>query len=143
MICIVCGGRNFTDSDLLFAEMDRVHRERPITLVVEGGQRKFVRGIGIVGGADYWASEWAKTNGVPTVRENALWGDLSHPDARIKKNSRGKDYDANAGFRRNALMITKHSPAAVIAFKGGNGTQDMVDRGVATELEIIDCRKAA
>lgn len=31
MRVLVCGGRNFTDSDFLFAEMDKTHAATPIT----------------------------------------------------------------------------------------------------------------
>lgn len=62
-------------------------------------------------GADQLAGKWADKNGVPLVVYPALW-------------SRGR----KAGPERNAFMLKDSRPDIVVAFPGGRGTQDMVDR---------------
>ena len=141
MIVIVCGGRHFTDGEFVFAELDKIHAARPISLVVEGGQRTFGKNKRPIGGADFHASEWAVLRGIETKRENARWRYLEHPAARIKKDKSGRPYDANAGFRRNGLMIAKYHPEAIIAFDGGVGTGDMVTRALGAGVEVIEVHK--
>lgn len=137
MKVIVCGGRNYTDQNTLFREMDRIHAIQPITLVIEGGQRTRDKERGLIGGADYWAYMWAASRRVAVVREDANWNDLSQPDARIKTNRHGEKYDSNAGPRRNRRMITKYQPDAIIPFPGGEGTADMVRQGYEFGVEIL------
>lgn len=55
MRVIICGGRDFVDYSYAFRMLNELHREKPITHVIEGGQRtrdKHTREI--IGGADYW-----------------------------------------------------------------------------------------
>lgn len=138
MIVLVTGGRNFTDGSFLFAEMDRLHAEFHFTMLVEGGQRKRINGMRRpVGGADFWAHEWAVMAGVLVKTEYAKWNDLSQPGARIKTNAAGKKYDAMAGMRRNQKMLDDFHPDLVVAFAGGNGTADMCERADAAGLQII------
>jgi YspA, cpYpsA-related SLOG family len=48
MRVLVCGGRQFEDCDTLNAELDKLHHERRITLVIAGGARSghSCRGMG-------------------------------------------------------------------------------------------------
>lgn len=139
MIVVVTGGRHFTDGTFLFEQMDRLHAEYGFTLIVEGGQRTYRRREGKpIGGADFFAHEWAVLRGVEVRTEYAKWKDLSHPDARILKNRRGELYDANAGSRRNQVMLDKYLPERVIAFPGGSGTADMCARARAVGVEVIE-----
>jgi predicted Rossmann fold nucleotide-binding protein DprA/Smf involved in DNA uptake len=46
----------------------------------------------------------------------------------------GKLYDAEAGPRRNRLMLSENQDALVIAFKGGTGTANCVK--IARELKM-------
>lgn len=43
----------------------------------------------------------------------------------------GTKYDLLAGFRRNQRMLDESKPDVVVAFRGGDGTEDMVKRAVA------------
>lgn len=142
MIVIVCGGRHYTDGAFLFSEMDRLHAELQITMVVEGGQRTYDKKTRRpIGGADFFANEWAVLRGVLVRTENARWGDLSHPDCVIGRNRKGEPYDKNAGFRRNQLMLDRFQPERVIGFRpGGGGTQDMLDRAVEAGVKIVELR---
>lgn len=137
MKVIVTGGRDYTDSVTFFREMDKIHAQRKIELVIEGGQRTRDRQRGTIGGADYWAYMWAASRRVPTVRVDADWNDLSQPDARIMKRGDGSKFDAEAGPRRNQRMIDHYQPDAVICTRGGRGTADMVRRAYQSGLEVI------
>lgn len=121
MRAIVAGGRDFTDSLTFFGEMDRIHAERKIELVIEGGQRTRDRRMGLIGGADYWAYMWASSRKVPHVREDADW------------NAHGRA----AGPKRNQLMIDRYKPDAAIVFPGGAGTRDLTRRAYECGLEVI------
>lgn len=137
MIVIVCGGRHFTDGTFLFEQMDRLHAELGFARIIEGGQRTYMARKPI-GGADFFAKEWALLRGVRVTTEPARWADLSFPDARIKTTSAGRKYDANAGMRRNQAMLDKFHPSHVIAFPGGSGTANMCDRARAAGVEVIE-----
>lgn len=136
MIAIICGGRHFSDGVFVFDHLDRLRAERQITMVVEGGQRTYQKGRA-VGGADFFAHEWAVARRIKVKTERAEWGNLSHPDALVRTSPSGRKYDANAGFRRNALMLVKYQPKLVIAFPGGNGTADMCERAEAAGVELL------
>lgn len=137
MRAIVCGGRNFTDSLFLFREMDRIHAQRLITMVIEGGQRTRDPRMGLIGGADYWAMMWARSRGIECITEEARWDDVDHPYATVKVRADGTKYDASAGPRRNQRMIDLFAPEVVVVFPGGAGTRDMVTRAYEAGVEVI------
>lgn len=118
MIIVVTGGRDFTDEAFVSETLSALHLERPITLVVEGGQVTWRDGLAI-GGADYLAHCWATMNGVATVSEKADWD----------------NYGSRAGPIRNSYMLRKYIPAIVVAFPGGRGTADCVRK--ARNMNII------
>lgn len=91
----VIGSRGFTDYSVVKGYLDRLNEKREITLIVSGGAT----------GADSLGARWADDNGVQKLIHYAVWEDLTQPDARIKVNAYGKQYDANAGFRRNKYII--------------------------------------
>lgn len=142
MIVLVCGGRRFTDRAFVFRTLDRVHSKRPITLVIEGGQRhRDVRGK-LVGGADWLASEWANIIAIKLLTVEADWGDITVPGAVIKKDALGRKYNANAGPQRNAKMLT-YGPDVVVAFEGGTGTADMTSKAAKANVATVFPRKGA
>jgi len=95
---IVCGGRDYADRDTAWAVLDRVHAERGIREIIEGGQR----------GADTLAGEWADARGVKRTTIAADW-----------------TLGPKAGPLRNAAMVAL-KPDGLIALPGGRGTADMV-----------------
>lgn len=122
MIVIVCGGRDFTDRNFLFQTLDRIHKERTFTKLIEGGQRtrdKHTREL--VGGADYFAMRWAKRTGIPFETVMADWD----------------KYGKGAGPIRNSQMLTRE-PKLVIAFPGKHGTADMIRQTKAANIELIE-----
>jgi hypothetical protein len=96
MRTIVCGGRDFTDADLLNDTLNAFQ----ITVLAEGGAR----------GADALASAWARERSIPVQTYRADW----------------RKYQRAAGPRRNLLMLSDFRPDLVIAFPGGTGTAHCV-----------------
>lgn len=106
----IIGSRTFNDYDMLVKEVTKIlhveskcEEDFTYVTIVSGGAT----------GADALGKKYAKEFKCKYVEFNADWKDLSHPDARIKTNAYGK-YDANAGHRRNTLIIDKAD--IVIAF---------------------------
>jgi hypothetical protein len=127
MRVLVCGGRDFSDQDVVFSALDRLHQATPITVLIHGASK----------GADARASAWAKARNVLVNSYPASWQDISHPDALIKYTSSGRAYDGRAGFRRNQVMLDRGRPEFIVAFPGGSGTRDMVKRAKAAGLRIM------
>lgn len=110
---IVCGGRDFGDIALLEKTLDRIDRERgPIMHLFHGNAR----------GADTLADYWGKRQ--PHVRV--------HPTP-----ANWTKYGKRAGPIRNQNMLGQ-KPNLVIAFPGGSGTADMVNRAKAAGVEVIE-----
>lgn len=126
MRVIVCGGRDFTDRDLAFRALDWIDINLfTIDFVIEGGQRTADEHGTFIGGADFFAEEWALTRGVDYDSKPANW----------------KRWKGAAGQIRNEEMLRHWSPDAVIAFKGGSGTQDMIDRARRARVRVIEVPK--
>jgi hypothetical protein len=126
MRVIVCGGRDFTDRDLAFRALDWIDIYLfPIDFVIEGGQRTYDDTGLLVGGADWFGEEWALTRGVDYESMPADW----------------RRWKGAAGQIRNEEMIRRWDPDAVVAFKGGAGTQDMIDRARAARVRVIEVPK--
>ncbi len=103
----VCGGRDYQDGRLVFRVLDKL---RPSS-VVEGGQE----------GADTLARMWAESRGVTCATEAADW----------------KSWGPAAGPIRNAAILRNHKPDAVLAFPGGKGTADMLDKAERAGVRIL------
>lgn len=101
MIVLVCGGRDFTDRQLVFDTLDKVRAKYPEMCVVHGAAK----------GADLLAEEWCKSRQVMYVGVPAEWD----------------KYGKAAGMKRNRLMRDVWEPKACIAFPGGVGTRGMID----------------
>jgi hypothetical protein len=99
MRVLVCGGRHFDDRPFLNRSLNRLHRVRPITLLIHGASK----------GADTLAGEWALAKGITVDPYPADW-----------------DRHGNlAGRIRNGQMLRASKPSLVVAFPGGTGTHDM------------------
>lgn len=110
MRILVTGGRNYTRIEVVNLALDAVHRKRGISVLIEGGAR----------GADRLAQLWGHANRVHVITEYANW----------------RKYGPAAGVLRNAAMLLKHRPDAVVAFPGGSGTADMVARAEAAGVPV-------
>lgn len=109
MKILVCGGRDFND----IAHMTNVLNQAYIRYgrdlcIVQGGAK----------GADLLAKSWAKELGLCTIQVDANWD----------------YYDNGAGYIRNKWMITFCNPDMTLAFKGGKGTNDMVEQSILNSI---------
>lgn len=110
MRVLVCGGRDYADQPKVFDELARLHADKPITLLIEGGAR----------GADFLAAQWAHLNGVPRESYPADW-------------SKGRA----AGPIRNKRMLDEGKPDLVVAFPGGRGTANMIEQARRANVRIL------
>lgn len=131
---LVCGGRDFgsipkdifpdhpdyheflmkaeSERMLLAETLNRLKEVVSIDAIIEGGAR----------GADTLAGNWADDNHVIRLTYPADW----------------KKHGKAAGFIRNQQMLDEANPSIVIAFPGGNGTKDMVERAKKAELPVYE-----
>ena len=109
MKIIVCGGRDFTDCEFVFAALDHFNKKHPVSLVIEGGAK----------GADAIGALWAKHNKIDCWKVTADW------------DKHGKA----AGHIRNRLMLDLE-PDAVIAFPCGKAAANMVQQATAAGVKI-------
>lgn len=111
MRVLVCGGRNFNDREAVWRALDALHKQTPISVLIEGG----------ASGADRLAFQWASEgNRCGTETHAADWA--SHGRA--------------AGPIRNQKMLDVGQPDMVVAFPGGRGTEDMVTRARAIGVNV-------
>lgn len=134
---LVCGGREFSDHQMVFAALDEIAAEQPVELLIHGDAR----------GADRLAQTWAFARGVPEQAFPAKWNDTKglHP-ATLKRNAYGRLFNPLAGFARNEEML-RACPTHAVAFAGGNGTNDMCKRILRAiqngqQIKFIDLRAA-
>ena len=110
MKVLVCGGRDFTDREFVYANLEL--NCTGCTELIEGGAK----------GVDSLAGDWADTTGRKRSTFKARW-DL---------------YGKSAGFRRNRQMLEEGSPDLVISFPGGRGTANMVSLAKQAKVKVIE-----
>lgn len=113
----VCGGRRYCNRQQVWDTLDRIHKARKITLLVQGGAP----------GADAHAVAWANERGVSLVTFHANW----------------RGHGKAAGPRRNASMIKLMPMDLLVAFPGGTGTADCVRRAEDAGIKILEVKDAA
>lgn len=112
MKVLVCGGRDCQEVDLIHKTLNAIHAEGPITLLIHGAAK----------GADWWAGQWAVSNGIDVCTFPANWAHHGKP----------------AGPRRNTVMLLYSEPNLVVAFPGGSGTADMVKKAKAGGFTVME-----
>ena len=110
MVILVCGGRTYNNKDKVNEVLSSIHKETPISVLIHGAAK----------GADTLAGYWARENGIKEKQYPALW------------NTHGKA----AGIIRNQKMLDDNKVDLVIAFPGGKGTADMVERAKKANIEV-------
>jgi ABC-type Fe3+-hydroxamate transport system substrate-binding protein len=95
-------------------KLDDLHDKNHFTEVIHGAAQ----------GADRLAGVWARWNNIKESPYPADW----------------KQYGSRAGYVRNTEMLEKGKPDMVIAFKGGKGTNMMVELAEKANVPTIDCR---
>lgn len=112
MKVLVCGGRDYDDKAVVYAMLDRIHVEHPISLVIDGGAN----------GADLLARSWGWDRDVKRRTFPAKW----------------KEHGKAAGPIRNAQMLSEGEPDLVVAFPGGRGTANMVSLARGSGVKVIE-----
>jgi hypothetical protein len=111
---LVCGGRDFSSVAAVYKVLDiqlRIHRH---VTVIEGGAK----------GADALAANWVKNPG---------WaGTIKHEQYPADWHKHGKA----AGPIRNQQMLDTGIDL-VLAFPGGRGTADMIQRAQKAGVEVV------
>ncbi|WP_099863870.1 SLOG family protein [Pararhizobium haloflavum] len=125
---IICGGRHYSKADRVFQILDAAVERLGLAFLIEGGCES---------GADKLAREWREARGVPGKSFPANWRDVSSPHALIREDRFGRRYNVLAGPWRNRQMIDEGAPEGVIAFRGGDGTHDMLARAERAEIRTI------
>ncbi len=115
MKVLVCGGRNFDDALTLGSWLGGIHKQRGITLLIEGGAR----------GADHMARKFAEWQKIPVKTFEADW----EGEGRA------------AGPIRNKRMLDEGKPDLVVAFDGGIGTANMVRQAREAGVEVLIATK--
>ncbi len=119
MRVLVCGGRDYSDWDNFNDTMQKINATFDsignISMIAHGG----------ASGADTMAGIWAKYNGIPTKEYKVT------QDEWLK-------LGRAAGPIRNAQMLKEFGPDVVVAFPGGRGTGDMVQRAKAHGVKVIE-----
>lgn len=115
---LICGGREYSGPrawDHVRRVLDEERDE--IGCIVQGECHK--------GGADKLGEDWAVLNGIPCIGMKANF----------------KKYGNIGGPVRNQWMLDWAGPIdKVIAFPGGTGTNDMIERALAAGIEVRDER---
>ena len=120
MKILVCGGRDFMDRVKVHEILKEYLHLKPNLTIIQGGQVSTDWKTGKKHGADYLAKKWAEANDVSCLEFKADWNKYGKP----------------AGMIRNQQMLDEANPDLVIAFKGGNGTADMVRRSRKHDKEV-------
>ena len=119
MRVLVCGGRNFSDYDTVAEWLIyflKQYAAMPLhTTIISGHAR----------GADKLGERFAKDNECNLLTFPADWD----------------KYKKAAGHIRNQQMLDEGKPDLVIAFKGGTGTADMVNRSVKAGVRTVSIHK--
>lgn len=114
---LVCGGRDYTNRYRMWAVLHEMHGRVPMTVLIEGECPGKIN-------ADKIAKRWAEYNGIPVLPFPADWvGD-----------------GMGAGPRRNLKMLCEGRPDVVVAFPGGRGTRDMVQKAKFCGYQVVDLR---
>lgn len=107
---LVCGGRNYADWRRVSDVMRSIHDATPIDIIIHG----------CAGGADTLAGLWALSANVRMRGFHADW----------------ETHGRAAGPIRNQKMLTVGTPHLVVAFPGGRGTADMVQKARRANIEV-------
>lgn len=129
---LVCGGRMFgrvadivkvedLDAAIKNAEIERAYLKATLDKLKETLELECLI-EGQAKGADQLAGKWADENDVTHLKFPADW----------------KRYGRSAGWKRNQRMLDEGQPSIVVAFPGGVGTKDMVQRAKKAGVPVYE-----
>jgi hypothetical protein len=119
MRILVCGGRDYYKYGEFDRLMDRIYSE-----LCEGEGLDCVVIQGGAKGADFLAKGWAWSMNFECLEFPADW----------------KKHGKAAGSIRNQQMLDEGKPDVVVAFPGGYGTRDMVDRARKSGVGVLEVK---
>lgn len=125
---IIAGGRKFDKESWAHEKIAYMLSKKDLgdVEIVEGGAL----------GADRIGRNWAKANGVQFTTFDADWGDISKPDAVVRTNRYGKQYNAIAGHDRNQDMAD-YATHPILFWDGkSTGSLDMKRRAEKAGLVV-------
>ena len=109
---LVCGGRNFHDQEHVWTTLSELTAKQPIGFLIHGAAT----------GADRLAQAWALSHFIPDREFDANW----------------PKHGGTAGAIRNQHMIDEGKPDVVLAFPGGPGTADLIQRAKLHGVKVIE-----
>lgn len=130
MKVIIAGSRHINDYQLVSTVISNTISKYNISVteVVSG----------CANGPDVLGEQWALENNIPVAPFPAEWDDISAPDAKIKINKWGKQYNALAGFQRNERMA-EYADVLIAIWDGkSHGTKDMIERAKNHKLFVLE-----
>jgi len=129
MKVIVAGSRHITDYQLVSQVIsDTLAKYNiQITEIVSG----------CAAGVDSLGEQWALENGIKVEPFESNWDDITVPNALIRTNKWGKQYNARAGFQRNERMAEYGNVLIAIWDGKSRGTKDMIDRATKHGLFVL------
>lgn len=110
MRVLVCGGRDYNDTETVFSVLSSLVADKPVTAIIHGA----------AAGADKIAGGWARLSGIPEEPFAADWN----------------EHGRAAGAIRNRRMLVEGKPDLVIAFPGGRGTENMVAQAMKAGVPV-------
>ena len=118
MKVIVAGSRHITDYQLVSSIITNTIQKYNIevTEIVSG----------CANGVDALGEQWALENGIKVEPMQAEWDDITVPNALVKTNKWGKEYNAKAGFQRNEAMAAYGDILIAIWDGKSSGAKDMI-----------------
>ena len=129
MKVIIAGSRHITDYQLVSQVISNTLAKYniQITEIVSG----------CAAGVDSLGEQWALENGIKVEPFEADWDDITVPNALIRTNKWGKEYNAKAGYQRNERMAEYGDVLIAIWDGKSNGTKDMIDRAIEHGLLVL------
>jgi predicted Rossmann-fold nucleotide-binding protein len=107
---LVCGGRTYNNKETIYEVLSSIHKDKSITVLIHGAAK----------GVDTIAGYWARENNIKEKQYPALWN----------------TYGKAAGSIRNQKMLDDNKVDLIVAFPGGKGTADMVERAKKANIEV-------
>jgi hypothetical protein len=128
MNVLICGGRDYSDWSTFRNEMFKI-AEREFPRLQPDWYGNYLYAVKIIAGgakgADSLAADWAAVEHTDYKEYRADW----------------EKHGKAAGIIRNQQMLDEGKPDLVIAFPGGNGTADMVNRAKKAGVRVIEVGK--
>ena len=113
MKVLVCGSRSYDNWEYIFARIEDIHKETPITEIIHGAAK----------GVDSWAGLWARRNSIQENRYPADW----------------EGHGKAAGPIRNRRMLDEGKPDLVMGFltPESKGTRNMLEQAHKAGVKCI------